>query len=138
MEDVFISCERVDLPHAVALINRLRQQGLSVSHSPRNPLDGNDERWLNWYDGGGQSEIGNSHIFVVVVTPGWDCATWMAFEAEEARKGLRQGYIRRMMHYNPAHIEIRYPENKQQWLGERLPDNLEETIAMLESIKNEL
>lgn len=137
MKDIFISCERVDLPHAVALIQRLWQQGFSVSHSPRNPSDGNDERWINWYDGTGQSEIATSNIFIVVVTPGWDCATWMGFEAEEARKGLRQGYIRRMLHYNPTHTAIHYLENKQQWLGERLPDDLEEAIAVLESIKNE-
>ena len=135
MKDVFISCEQVDLPHAVTLIERLRQKGFNVSHSPRNLLDGGkDERWRGWYSGGGQAEIGKAEIFVVVVTAGWDGATWMAFEAEEARKGLQQGCIKRMFHYNPIGIKIHYPENKQHWLGEKLPDELERAVATLEAV----
>ena len=131
---MFISCEQVDSFHANALIQRLRQEGISVSHSPRNPSDGNDERWINWYDGGGQEEISKAEVFVVVVTAGWDASTWMAFEATEALKGLRQGHTKRMMHYNPENTKIHYPENKYKWLGEKLPDNLEEAITLLKSL----
>jgi hypothetical protein len=108
MSTLFISCEQVDSPHAQALIQKLQQKGIIVSHSPRNPFDGDDERWCDWYDGRGQAEIGKADVFVVVVTAGWDSSTWMSFEATEALKGLQQGCIRQMFHYNPQNIKIHY------------------------------
>ncbi len=125
---MFISCEQVDSFYANMLIQRLRQDRVAVSHSPRNP---SDDRWVNWYDGNGQTEISKAEVFVVVVTTGWDASTWMAFEATEALKFWRQGSIKRIMHYNPANTKIHYPENKYQWLGEKLPDNLEEAVTLL-------
>ncbi|RYX83419.1 hypothetical protein EON83_14615 [bacterium] len=131
---MFISCAKVDSLHANALIQKLRQVGIAVSHSPRNPADDEDERWMNWYSGGGQAQIMNEEIFVVIVTEGWDCSTWMAFEASEALKGLRQGMVKRMLQYNPTNIKVDYPEDKMHWLGEKLPDNLEEAVALLKTL----
>lgn len=135
--DIFISCARVDSPHATALIRELRRKEFHVAHSPREPLDGHDESWHNWYEGRGQSTIAATEIFVVVVTEAWDCSTWMAFEATEALKSLEQGTLKRMLHYNPTHIEVHYPENKWHWLGEKLPNELDEAVAIIETIAHE-
>ena len=125
--NVFVSSERVDDSHVMGLISRLRQEGYTVSHSPRNPADGEDPRWRAWYESGCRAEVAQADVFLIGVTRGWDCSTWMCHEAEEARLS---GRIRRRCYYNPAHIAVK--ENMAwSYLNERLPDDLGEAVASL-------
>ena len=97
--NVFVSCERVDDERATAFIEALRRRGCVVSHSPRNPMDGQDERWADWYAVGLKDELRRADVFVAVVTSGWASSSWMLCEAVEARQQSLQR-SRRMFQYN--------------------------------------
>src|SRR3954469_18990841 len=79
---VFVSSQGVDRWPARELITALRQASVEVEHSPRNPLDGEDPRWSDWYGSALRGAVDRCDAFVIVVEPGWDSSTWMAVEAE--------------------------------------------------------
>ena len=79
---IFVSSQVVDRWPARDLIAALRQAGVEVEHSPRNPLDGEDPRWKDWYSSTLGAVIDRCDAFVIIVEPGWDSSTWMAIEAE--------------------------------------------------------
>ena len=130
MPHVFVSACRIDEAHAAALIERLRAESFSVSHSPRNPSDGEDVRWRNWYESGCRVELERADVFISVIGPAWDCSTWMAHECEEALRLEEAGRIRGMYFWNPWRVEVK-AAGMMAYLRERLPDNLGELIRSL-------
>ena len=99
-------------------------------HSPRNPSDGEDDRWRNWYDKSCREEMEQAEIFITVISSGWDCSTWMGIEGHEALKLMEAGKIRKMYFYNPEHIEVK-AEGMVPYMKEELPDNLDEVVRIL-------
>jgi hypothetical protein len=86
MTPIFVSSCRIDEPHTTALVSRLRHESFSVLHSPRNPLDGADARWHDWYASGCKAALDRASIFIAIINFGWDSSTWMAHECDEALK----------------------------------------------------
>jgi hypothetical protein len=125
MTSIFVSSEHIEDAHVAELIGRLRQEGFTVSHSPRNS---DDPRWQKWYESGCREEVGRVDVFIIGITPGWDASTWMCHESEEARLSVR---IRRRCYHNPANIPVRSQNMARQFLHERLPDDLGSAIAAL-------
>lgn len=130
MARIFVSSCRVDGQHAAALIERLRGESFGVSHSPRNPSDGEDRRWLDWYKGGCRAELEGADIFVTVISRAWDCSTWMAHECGEASELAGEGRLRGVYFWNPEGIEVE-ARGMVEYLKERLPDDLDELISPL-------
>jgi len=130
MTHIFVSSCRIDDPHATALIERLRSESFIVLHSPRNPSDGDDARWRNWYESGCKAEMGRANIFISVVTAAWDCSTWMAHECLEALKQAGADQIRGMYFWNPGRVEVTAGV-VTAYLKKRLPDDLDELISVL-------
>src|ERR1051325_8859946 len=98
MLNIFVSSERVDDARVSGLIHKLREAAFKVDHSPR----AKDARWDDWYEKGCQAALDKTEIFIVAVTKGWDCSTWMAHEADEAQKRMAEGRIRQCFYYNPT------------------------------------
>lgn len=98
--NVFVSSQRVDASFVQALIQHLRYAGFAVDHSPRNPLDGEDSRWNEWYETGLPTAVSAADCFVIVIDYGWDSATWMGIEADLARLSNLPMYF-----WNPQGIE---------------------------------
>ena len=130
MPRIFVSSCRIDGPHAAALIERLRGESFAVSHSPRNPSDGRDERWIDWYASGCRVELEEADIFVSVISPAWDCSTWMAHECIEASRLAGNGKLRKVYFWNPESIKVE-AVGMVKYLKERLPDDLDELILAL-------
>ncbi|MBN2192914.1 MAG: toll/interleukin-1 receptor domain-containing protein [Polyangiaceae bacterium] len=80
----FLSTENTSDPLSAELIDRLVAAGFEVTTSPLNPALGADPRWLDWYGDGCLKAIATTDVFVAVVTDGYDCSTWMGFEADRA------------------------------------------------------
>jgi hypothetical protein len=93
---IFVSSQRIDDDATARVISELKRSGFDVRTSPRNPLDGPDERWHDWYAHGLTAELDQVDAFVIVIDRGWDSSKWMAAEADEALKRLRQGRLTRM------------------------------------------
>jgi hypothetical protein len=122
---VFVSSQSVDTAPASLLIDGLRGAGAAVEHSPRNPSDGHDPRWKNWYDKGLQEALKRCASFVAVVDRAWDSSTWMAIEADEAEKHLTSTY-----YWNPQGVTIAAAGMKP-YLTAELPAALDAAIAVL-------
>src|SRR6266446_3060976 len=103
---VFVSSQVVDRWPARDLIAALRQARVEVEHSPRNPLDGEDPRWTNWYSEKLGAAVDSCDVFVVVLEPGWDSSTWMAIEAEAelatGRRSEQKAFV-----WNPDGITVK-------------------------------
>lgn len=127
MPKVFISSCDIDSTHPSALLNKLREAGFDVLHSPRR---NQEVHWGNWYDRDFQSALVQTDIFVTAITEYWPGSTWMQHEAWEAQKRLRAGKMRRMFFYNPENIKVT-EEGMLHFLNERLPDDLEEAALIL-------
>lgn len=130
MKRIFVSSCRIDEPQTAALIERLYTESFSVLHSPRNPLDGEDARWRDWYKSGCKAEMERASAFIAVISSGWGCSTWMAHECDEASKQMEAGKIRRMYFWNPEQIQMK-AAGMFPYLMERLPDDLDQLISML-------
>ena len=126
---VFVSSQVVDRWPARDLIVALRQAGFEVEHSPSNPLDREDLRWRNWYGEALASAMDRSDVFVVVLEPGWDSATWMAVEAEAGltpgRKTERNAFV-----WNPDGITVK-AAGMIGYLRSELPRELGAAVARL-------
>lgn len=83
---LFISTENTADERVVHAINLLEAAGYNVTTSPLNPAIGDDPRWRDWYASGCKAAIESNDVFLVVVTAGYECSTWMAIEAETALK----------------------------------------------------
>ena len=129
---VFVSSQVVDRWPARALIAALRQAGVEVEHSPRNPLDGEDPRWKNWYSETLGAVVDGCDAFVIVLEPGWDSSAWMAIEAETGltpgRKTERKAFV-----WNPDGVTVK-AAGMTGYLRAELPRELEAAVARLREI----
>lgn len=132
MSVIFTSSCRIDAPPAASLVDRLREESFCVVHSPRNPSDGEDARWRNWYKEGCRDQIGQADIFIAVISREWLGSTWMAQEAHEALKSMEAGKLQRMYFWNPEQIEVS-ASGMSQYLRDRLPDDLDESVRLLKA-----
>lgn len=131
---IFVSSQRIDEPHTTALISKLRGAGFQVVHSPKNPLDGDDERWTqDWYNKGLLETLDATDVFISSIDRGWDSATWMAIEADEAMKRTTNAHIQQMYYYNPLKISVT-AAGMLRYLKEQLPDDLESTVKILSKL----
>jgi hypothetical protein len=73
--NIFVSSQSVDAPQAASLIEGLRRARVSIEHSPRNPMDGDDPRWRDWYELGLPAAVERCELFVAVIDRGWDCSS---------------------------------------------------------------
>jgi hypothetical protein len=112
--NVFVSsCELAD--HGTeALINALRSLGVKVTHSP-NPQPS------NWYSDGIKAALLDADVCVSVLTPLWECSSWMQYEAFAGLQALQAGDIRRFVYFNPRDMKIA-AAGMTPILLERLPD----------------
>ena len=78
---VFVTGPDVLTGPAAALIARLRDAGIEVTHSP---YAGEDPRFHGWYDAGLADAVAWSDAVVIVPVTWWDSSTWMASEAAAA------------------------------------------------------
>jgi len=76
---VFITGPDILTGPAAALIARLRDAGIEVTHSP---YAGEDPRFQSWYDAGLAAAVAWSDAVVIVPVTWWDSSTWMAIEAD--------------------------------------------------------
>jgi hypothetical protein len=127
---LFVSSENVDRPPACTLIERLRQEGWTVEHSPRNPAKGEDPRWRDWYDHGCREAVDQADVFIAVVTRMWECSTWMAHESWVAMQQPEQRHVPRCYYWNPEGIPVQ-ARGLLPYLRERLPDDLESMVSVL-------
>jgi len=130
MKTLFVSCQDIDATQAQELIQALRNKGFAVEHSPRNPMDGEDERWGSWYDDLLPETVQRANAFVIVVDRGWDSATWMAIEADEATGRLRNQPALPMYYYNPQEINVK-AAGMLPYLKELLPNDATEAADYL-------
>jgi hypothetical protein len=131
---VFVSTENTSDPLSSGLIDRLTAAGFDVTTSPLNPALGDDPRWPDWYGDGCLKAIEAADIFVAVVTEGYDCSTWMGFEADRAGWVHRNRerpvlYLLKTGDEPMPHGFRRYEE-----AATRLPVDLDEAVGVLVSI----
>jgi hypothetical protein len=122
---IFISSQSVDSAHAASLIDGLRRARMGVEYSPRNPRDGEDPRWVGWYEAGLAAALGRCCLFVAVIDHVWDSSTWMACEADMAtRRGLS------LLYWNPQGVAVK-AKGMLAYLREELPARFEEALGVL-------
>ena len=129
---VFVSSCRIDDIQASSLIQRLASENFQVWCSPRNPHDGKDERWRDWYTKRCQDELDKVDIFIAVVNKNWAVSTWMLHELYEARKRLKDGVIRNIYCFNPEHFKID-SINMEFHPPEQLPDEIDDVVKLLQA-----
>ncbi len=121
--NVFVSTQRIDSPNARSLLRRIAAAGLAVDHSPRNPLDGDDPRWRNWYKTGLPAAIAAADCFLIVIDGGWDSSTWMGEEAHVAEMSALPMYF-----WNPDRLHVK---GMLRYLKRQLPDNSADAVRQL-------
>ena len=125
MVRIFVSSQLVDHEPAAALIRELKSLSCAVFHSPRNPLDGEDPRWSDWYASGLSTSLARCDRFVVVLDQGWDSSTWMAQEASLAvEQNLETFY------WNPLQVVVTAGGVKMYLVNER-PRDLKVAAGLL-------
>ena len=123
--NVFVSSQSVDAAQASSLIDGLLRAHVEIEHSPRNPLDGDDPRWENWYEVGLPAALARCILFVAVIDRGWDSSSWMAHEAEVATKrGLP------VLYWNPEGLSVA-ARGMLPYLREEVPPALNDAIDLL-------
>lgn len=130
MKNIFISCQSIDSSEPQMLIAKLMEKGFRINHSPRNPADAYDGRWIDWYDKGIKQAIHESEIFVIIIDYGWDSSTWMGIEAEEALDKAKTSDKYQMLYWNPNNIEIN-SISMLRYLIRRVPDEVDKIIEIL-------
>lgn len=130
MNNIFLSSQRVDSKYTSKLVRKLREEGFHVTHSPQNPLDGDDRRWRDWYERGLDEALESTNIFIIVIDYGWDSSTWMAQEADSALKRFESGQIREMCYLNPENIDI-HAAGMLRYLKQQLPDDFDTLVEIL-------
>jgi hypothetical protein len=133
MSGVFLSSQAIDRPPAQTLADALLASGIRVELSPRNPLDGEDSRWADWYSTGLPHTIRSVDVAVLVLDEGWDSATWMA---EEARLAFALLGAAGVLFWNPHNVMVR-AAGVLPYVNTRLPDALADAVACLRGfVKN--
>jgi hypothetical protein len=122
---IFGSSQSVGTAPASLLIDGLRRAGVAVEHSPRNPSDGHDPRWQDWYAKGLHDALTRCTSFVAVVDRSWESSTWMAVEADEAKKRLASTY-----YWNPQGVTVA-ADGMKPYLTAELPATLDAAIEIL-------
>ena len=130
MQNLFICSQDVDDPKIKALIGKLRSVGFQVSHSPRNPVRGEDNRWPTWYGVGLPEELDKAECVIVGLDPHWE-SCWMLTEAEEARLRLEKGDLQQIYYYNPYDVQIQNPATWRNYLKTGLPNDADEAVQAL-------
>jgi hypothetical protein len=126
---VFVSSQIVDRWPAGDLIQALRRVGVGVEHSPRNPRDGKDSRWRNWYSETLLTTLDRCDALVIVVEPGWDSSTWMASEAQAALAPGRRTE-QKAFFWNPGGTRVT-AAGMVGYLRVELPSDLDAAVAVL-------
>jgi TIR domain len=130
MTTVFVSSCRIDSAYDVALVERLRKESFRVLHSPRNRPGRKDERWREWYAKGCREEMERASIFIAVISPAWDCSTWMAHEVNEALKLMHAGKMQKVFSWNPERIKVK-TSGMLRYVKQHLPEDLDELVRVL-------
>jgi hypothetical protein len=130
MVRVFLSSQAVDRDPARALADALQAAGVSVEHSPGNPIDGLDDRWSDWYGVGLPTAIRESQVAVLVLDTVWDSSSWMA---EEARLAFAHLGADRVFFWNPGNVTVR-ASGMSPYLRTRLPDDISSAVTKLRSL----
>jgi hypothetical protein len=130
MPSVFLSSQAIDRRPARTLAAALVVSGIRVESSPRNPLDGEDSRWTDWYSTGLPQAIRGVDVAVLVLDEGWDSATWMAEEARLAFVLLGDDAV---LYWNPNNVSVR-AAGMLPYLKTRLPDAISDAIACLRGL----
>ena len=121
---VFVSFYPGDSAHAPALVQALRDAGCEVAHSPDPDAMG------DWYASGLPAALDRSDVFVCVISPAWDSSTWMAIEADEARRRLAAGRIAGCFCYNPEGRRV-IAAGMIPYLRHPLPVDLSEAVEVI-------
>jgi hypothetical protein len=119
---VFVSSQAVTHPPAADLIQALRSAGASVEHSPINPSHGSDPRWSTWYADLADAIV-RSDAFVAVIDGVWDSSTWMASEADAAKR-----CVARRAFWNPNGVRVT-AVGMRAYLENELPQPLAEAVV---------
>jgi hypothetical protein len=131
---VFVSTENTSDPLAAGLIDRLTVAGFEVVTSPLNPALGEDPRWLDWYGNGCLKAIEDADLFVAVVTEGYDCSTWMGFEADRAGWLHRNRGRPGLSLLKPGDDPLPGGFRRYEKTATRLPADLDEAVEALSSV----
>lgn len=129
-KSIFISCERVDDDYPSKLIAYLKAKGYTVRHSPKNPVDGKDDKWENWYSFGLNDCLENSNYFIIIVTDSWDSSSWMGQEAASGKLLYNNKVISKYM-YIDLRSNINIPLGMATFLENKIP---KEFVAVCEAI----
>ena len=100
--------------------------GMTVEHSPGNPLDGDDARWADWYAKGLSETLDRCDTFVAVIDEVWDSSTWMG---QEADTGMTKR-LPSMLFWNPDGVTV-VAAGMKRYLGEGLPVALDDAVRLL-------
>ncbi len=130
--NAFINCERIDDLFVERLINNLKLEGFMVSTSPKNPIDGEDIRWNNWYNFGIDEALQNIDVFISIITDSWSSSTWMAIECDTAEKYFLQNSIKNM-YYIDLRTSKYMPKGMEQYLKTELPKNFNEILKIIKA-----
>lgn len=99
---VFISTDNFGNVSIQEILNSLMEQNLIVNTSPKNPVNGYDAKWVDWYSKGLQLALVSTDVFIIILTDSWESSTWMAEEAHRAEELFTKGKIKKM-----AYVDIR-------------------------------
>ena len=126
---VFVTGPDVLTGPAAALIARLRDAGIEVTHSP---YAGEDPRFRGWYDAGLAAAVAWSDAVVIVPVTWWDSSTWMGIEADAALGRARSQPGFPVYAWSPAGVEAK-ESGLRSWLWEAtaLPREVDEAVATI-------
>jgi len=127
---IFISTENTADERVVRVIDLLKAAGHTVTTSPINPANGSDLRWKDWYEQGCQTAIESNNVFLAIVTPGYDCSTWMAIEFETAWKA-NQASGRPRLYVLGAERPLPAGFRQYEQAATLLPFDVNEAVAFL-------
>ncbi len=104
MNSIFVSSQGIDNPPASTLIAALRAKGITVEHSPSNPIDRTDPKWNNWYAEGLAQTLAKCEKFVIVIDEGWDSSSWMGEESHAAMVLNNAPLANQAYYWNPNNV----------------------------------
>ena len=129
----FVSSENIDQSPAKELIQRLKEEGGIVDHSPRNPSEGKDPRWTDWYKSGLPTALDTSDVFIIVLNHVWDSSSWMSEEAHLAMESPTRRHVDHVFYWNPLDINVT-ARGMLGYLRIELPHDLESLVAELRRV----
>src|SRR6266542_1194027 len=124
---IFRSTENTADERVVRVIDLLKAAGHTVTTSPINPANGSDPRWKDWYEQGWQTAIESNNVFLAIVTPGYDCSSWMVIEFETAWKANQASGRPRLYVYPFSNFAGLRPPRDDVKLEYRFPERFHPT-----------